>query len=170
MSIPSADRSRVNQLLNVFDQVISRRYVANSLVGLTEQTRECARKATIEHHKQFVDRFIDQDKVDPYKIVSWYGFFLSQHADDPNKHILEACLRTLNHMLEQENLKQGLSEPQILHLYNMARLDGCKDEFGVGKNGIYSVFSSCLDLTKGLAGSFVAKQITPEDMVINRNQ
>jgi hypothetical protein len=130
----------------VFNGVVDKALVKTGRVGLTEKTLRNAAEDAMVHHAAFINKFIIQKSVDPFKIISWYGFFLSKNADDPTKSILLLAIAHLNDLLSKEHLKLKLSAAHVQHLYNMAKLDGSDDEFGIGKNGIYSVFSSCIDL------------------------
>lgn len=145
-SLSELDIKRIYVLIGLFDRVIDKNLVQPRLIGLTERTLTDAAEDAMKHHALFINKFINQKSVDPFKIVSWYGFFLSKKADDPAKRILLITIGHLNDLLSKEHLKLKLSYLQMQHLYNMAKLDGSDDEFGIGKNGIYSVFSSCIDL------------------------
>ena len=145
-NLSTTDKERICILIGIFNAVVNKTLVKSGLVGLTKQTLLDAAEDAIKHHAAFVNKFINQKSVDPYKILSWYGFFLSQKADDPDKNILFFTITHLNDLLSKEHLALKLSAPQVEHLYKMAKLDGSEDEFGIGKNGIYSVFSSCIDM------------------------
>ncbi len=144
-SLSDEDIARIHNLLGVFNQVVDQTLVSTGKIGLTQTTLNDAAQDAILHHQSFINKFIHQKSVDPYKIVSWYGFFLSKKADDPKKMILLIALKHMNDLLSKEPLHQKMSDAHIGHLYNMARLDGMEDEFAIGKNGVYSVFSSCVD-------------------------
>lgn len=145
-NLSSVDVKRICILIGIFNGVINKALVKSGLVGLTKQTLLDAAEDAIKHHAAFVDKFINQKSVDPYKILSWYGFFLSKKADDPDKNVLFFTITHLNDLLCNEHLALKLSSQQVEHLYKMAKLDGLEDEFGIGKNGVYSVFSSCIDM------------------------
>jgi hypothetical protein len=154
------DIRRIYHLIGVFDEMLDRLLVHTGKVGLTVQTLKDAAQDAMVHHAAFIDKFIEQREVDPYKIVSWYGFFLSRKADDPAKRILLVAIVHLNDLLGKEHLGLQLSKPHILHLYAMAKLDGSDDEFGIGKNGVYSVFSSCIDLVSEYGtGSLIVRSV-----------
>ena len=60
----------------VFRIVDSRIKKYKGKIGWTEQTLTKAKKDSLKHHALFIRKFsITQTKVDPYKILSWYGFF-----------------------------------------------------------------------------------------------
>jgi len=71
---------------------------------------------------------------------------LSHHIDDPNKLVLRIVITVMNQLLKNDGEGKALSDSTLNHLYYMVKNDGINDDFGVGKNGLYAVFSACSEL------------------------
>lgn len=122
---------------------------AEKKINCTSEMLISAKSDAIDHHIKFIKQLhVKQNKLDAYKICSWYGFYLAHHLDDPKKLSLGILLRILNTLLSRENGGRKLSEEIIQHLFAMTKNDGNADtnEFGVGKNGIYACFTACRDM------------------------
>jgi hypothetical protein len=129
------------------DLIVSRKpeYVAVSGIRFDE-----AKRSAILHHCNYVKHFgIWQQSVDPYKILSWYGFYLAEHADDKHKISVLVAIQEMNKLLTQEKSKGARSLPSkvVSQLYQRAALDKHKDEYAIGKNGLYSAFDTALHVT-----------------------
>jgi hypothetical protein len=148
--LSNEDKALAHQIMEVVDAVIKR----EPNIGHTEITLDKAKRDAITHHSKFIHELgVTQNKVDVYKVCSWYGFYLAKHLDDPKKLCLWIVLEVMNLMLSKEKHSTRLSDDFIKHLHAMTQNDGFQDEFGVGKNGIYSAFSACKNLTNELSKS-----------------
>jgi hypothetical protein len=142
--LTQADKDLALTIMLLVDGVIKHQ----KNIGFTEITLSKAKRDAITHHSKFIHELgVTQNKVDAYKICSWYGFYLAKHLDDPEKLCLWIVLGVMNFFLSIEKNGTHLSKDFIKHLHTMTKNDGHCDEFGVGKNGIYSAFAACKNLT-----------------------
>jgi hypothetical protein len=112
-------------------------------VGVSNISRKNALEDAKKHLTEHLIKIeIKAKKLDSYKLISWYGFYLSNHADDP-KHIIRiATIVALNKVLKQETEK-SLKKDILSEMCAMAIKDGTDDKFGIGKNGVYNTFKAC---------------------------
>ncbi|MBL0708995.1 MAG: hypothetical protein JJW00_08110 [Sulfurimonas sp.] len=112
-------------------------------VGVSDYSKENAAQDAINHLMEHLEIMKIQARgLDSYKFISWYGFFLSNHADDPKNVIRIATILALNIMLRRDNDK-SLPKDLLSELAAMALRDGQDDNFGIGKNGVYFIFKTC---------------------------
>ena len=112
-------------------------------VGVSNTSRKSAlidAKLHLSEHLTKIE--IRAKKIDSYKLISWYGFYLSNHADDPKHIIRVATIVALNKVLKQETDK-FLKKDILSEMCAMAIKDGTDDKFGIGKNGVYNTFKAC---------------------------
>ena len=125
-SLTSEDRQAVFNMMTTLDKVLKAK---GKYVAVTDTTLDTAKHAAMRHHYRFLKRCgIQQATVDPYKILSWYGFYLAANADDIEKVSVLGAMRVMNHMLDQEKTGKRLSEDIILHLYQLVKNDGVEDD------------------------------------------
>jgi hypothetical protein len=63
-------------------------------------------------------------------------------AGDAQKTSVLLALQLMNNMLKYDDNGKPIANDLIAHLWKLSINDKCQDEFGVGKNGIYSVFTA----------------------------
>jgi hypothetical protein len=142
------DLELINNLLNKIDETIVSQ---QGKIGFTAKTLVEARKLAMTHHSKFLLKFkIKQDRIDPYKILSWYCFYLVEVLDDPDKRSIAICLGEMNNILKHEKHGLYLPSKMLRHLYELAINNNTDDEYAIGKNGVYAVFTSCSEITKPL--------------------
>ena len=114
-----------------------------SHVGVSDYSKEKAAQDALDHLGEHLEIMKIQARgLDSYKFISWYGFYLSKHADDPKKVIRIATIVALNIMLKKDRNK-SLTKELLLELSAMTIRDGQDDNFGIGKNGVYFIFKTC---------------------------
>jgi len=107
---------------------------------------------TIKYHLEFINQFVVPESVDPYKIISWFGFFLDKHLNptgEPHNDLKRLTLHTMLDRLNetlQKDIGQQLHVNTIQHLFELNCKDGrADDHFGIGMNGTYFAFHSVRD-------------------------
>ncbi len=158
-SLSEADIRAAYGLMRLVDKAFLSK---EKYVGIAGKTLDSAKRSAMEHHYKFLNHFkMRQSCVDPYKIMSWYGFYLAEHADDSEKVAVLAAIRIMNRMLQKEKYSNRLAEDFLLHLYELAKNDKFEDEFGVGKNGLYAVFTAAAMINEPLTGAgFVIPRVS----------
>jgi len=112
-------------------------------VGVSDISRENALSDAKKHLDDHLIKIrIEAKKLDSYKLISWYGFYLSNRADDPKNVIRIATIVALNIMLYKDVSKK-LPKELISEMSAMVVRDGIEDDFGIGKNGVYNTFKAC---------------------------
>ena len=90
---------------------------------------------------------IEAKNTDIYKLLSWYGFYLSESADDKRGIIYLATIYILNEkILSNELCGRKISHKLISKMYKMLVLDGEDDNLAIGKNGLYLSFRTARDI------------------------
>jgi len=119
-----------------------------SFVAVSEQTKEDALNKATQHLFLHNDTFgIEAKSTDVYKLLSWYGYFLYQHADDRNAVIYLATMAILNKkILKNEVCGLMLDKYTITEMYQMLTKDGEDDHLAIGKNGLYIAFKSAQNI------------------------
>lgn len=98
-SLSDEDIKAVYNMMKTVDLILRKK---GKYVGVAESTLDEAKKSAIQHHYRFLQRFsIWQTAVDPYKILSWYGFYIAKHADDKEKISVLASMYIMNNMITQ---------------------------------------------------------------------
>lgn len=134
------DIKRTNLYLSAIDRILQQK---TEHVGVAQETLDNAKESAINHHFEFLKECsIRQETVDVYKILSWYGFEISKHADDKKKLAVLACMQVMNCVLKNEKFEPQIPEVLVEHLWEMSQNDGVNDDYGIGKNGVYSVFTT----------------------------
>jgi hypothetical protein len=134
------DKKAVYNMMKIVDAILRKK---GKYVGVAESTLDEAKRSAMQHHYNFLERFsIFQTAVDPYKILSWYGFYIAKHADDKDKISVLASMYVMNTMITHEPNKARLPNVLMAHLYQLVKNDEVDDDFGIGKNGIYAVFTA----------------------------
>ncbi|MCX6076415.1 MAG: hypothetical protein NTW78_05940 [Campylobacterales bacterium] len=119
-----------------------------SFVAVSEQTKEDALSKATQHLFLHNDTFgIEAKSTDVYKLLSWYGHFLYQHADDRNAVIYLATMAILNKkILKNELCGLTLDKHTITEMYKMLAKDGEDDHLAIGKNGLYMAFKTAQNI------------------------
>ncbi len=119
-----------------------------SFVAVSEQTKENALKKAINHLFLHNDTFgIEAKSTDVYKLLSWYGHFLYNHADDRNAVIYLATMSILNKkILKNESCGVMIDKCTITEMYKMLAKDGEQDHLAIGKNGLYIAFKTAQNI------------------------
>ena len=112
---------------------------------LPSDVRKEAQRAAVRHHIAHFEKLpIRETSVCPYKIASWYGFALSQRAEemgkDPNKNILRGAITAMASFLREEGKHlPGTTATVLLVMASNHRRPGL-DDFAIGPNGLYTSF------------------------------
>jgi hypothetical protein len=145
MVIAQDDVKIIHHLMEKLDSVLRTKDFSDKhgLLSLTKDDFDNAKEKTITHHYAFLTKLkIQQTSIDPYKIMSWYGFYLSEVAQDDKKIAVLCAIQIMNNMLKYDSFGKPIVTDLVCHLWFLARNDKVNDDFGVGKNGIYSVFTA----------------------------
>lgn len=145
MVLAQDDVEIIHHLMEKLDYILSAKEFSkkHGSLGLTESDFYKAKERTITHHYAFLTKLqIQQTSIDPYKIMSWYGFYISEIARDNKKIAVLCAIQIMNNMLSYDSHGKPIATDLVCHLWLLARNDKVCDEFGVGKNGIYSVFTA----------------------------
>lgn len=134
-----------------YDIIDALNKVCKSKVGLSissEHEKEALLQARIhilEHNNEFS---IQPKTLDVYKLISWYGYFLSHSTYDPKRIIYLMTIQVLNEILSKEVCNKSFSKEFISKLYHMLSRDSQSGDFSIGKNGLYVAFRSAKDICR----------------------
>ena len=119
-----------------------------TFVAVSEQTKEDALDKATEHLFLHNDTFgIEAKSTDVYKLLSWYGHFLYDHADDRNAVIYLATMSILNKkILKNEECGFTIDRQTTTEMYKMLAKDGEDDHLAIGKNGLYIAFKTAQNI------------------------
>lgn len=145
MVVSQDDVEIIHHLMEKLDYILCSKAFSDKH-GSLNLTSDClaeAKEKTITHHYKFLAKLqIQQTSIDPYKIMSWYGFYVSEGANDSRKIAVLCAIQIMNNMLKYDSFGKPIATDLVCHLWFLVRNDKVNDEFGVGKNGIYSVFTA----------------------------
>ncbi|MEI6985304.1 MAG: hypothetical protein WCK65_04175 [Rhodospirillaceae bacterium] len=139
-----ADKMTIWSLFRQLDDVLLRAPGFKKCFSADEAALINAKSDAIVYHpKHLAVLNIAASSLDAYKVVSWYGFFICKHTDDRCKISLLAAIYVLRVFLNQETgVKLGKATTSMLYYLAVNDGDEHKDEFGIGKNGLYMAFST----------------------------
>ena len=117
-------------------------------IAVSDDSQEKALDKATEHLFLHNNTFgVDAKSTDIYKLLSWYGFYLSEFADDQKSVIYLATIYILNNkILYNELCKKKISHHLVSKIYRMLVLDGEDDNLAIGKNGLYISFRTARDI------------------------
>ena len=133
--------------ISLLNNLITTKKFSNHItvpVQKQEKALDIATKHLFFHNKSFG---IQADSTDVYKLMSWYGFYLSKELNDKKGVIYLATLDVLNNkILFNEVSNNKISHSLITKMYKMLVLDGEDDRIAIGKNGLYISFRTARDI------------------------
>lgn len=136
----------VDLLNKSLDSEKSKNYVSISL-----DDQKLALKNTMEHLDAHNKEFsIEPKTLDIYKLLSWYGYFLSNITRDYHRVVYLMTIRELNLLLSKEKCGKHFTRDFTTKIYQMLRRDDEDGKFSIGKNGLYLSFRSAKDICKQL--------------------
>lgn len=148
-------------MMNITDEELKQIEEITDLLEVAFQTNEVsfdkpewrqAVKDSIAHHEGHLQSFgVTQAKVDPYKILTWIGYFFGESDNSQRPRIVESMLDTLNYCLGKETPPGGLDSTtkNYLHAYVLNEMSDQSDH-GIGKNGVFMSFN-CASQMKRMA-------------------
>lgn len=141
-SLTDEDIEVIWLVFRIFDDLMtSTEFGYRRFIAISEETLDRAKEDAVRHHlSHLCEMNIQQSTVDPYKIAAWYGFFVTEHADDRRRVALLATIYLMRHFLEKE-FGVTLDRETSSLLYYYAANNGIKDEHGIGMNGLFMAFN-----------------------------
>ena len=142
IEISEDDKKLIFLVFSLLDQLItSEDYPYHQHVGVARDTLDKAKTDAIRFHIGHLKHHkVHATSIDPYKIVSWYGFYVAKNADDVKRISLLATIELMRYFLSCEINGITLDRETTSLLYRMVANDGVNDDHGVGKNGLYLAF------------------------------
>lgn len=112
----------------------------------------------VAHHGIHIKRLgVNQIKVDPYKVITWFGFFLAENfkGNDKCRGIVKATIRTLNYALSSEEPLGGLAANTLSYMEDFVvnEINDAPD-CGIGKNGLFLAFHTASVMKRRAQRSF----------------
>jgi hypothetical protein len=153
----------MRRIFNLFDKALDG---FEHLIVVSPSIREAAARHAVRYHLAHLSMFnIEQTKVDLYKAVTWYGYFIWEHIRDKERIPLIVTIYVLNNFLWREPKQVRLDELTIKQIVAFAKnhegpshisvvtgqnsseeqdhkhRDGDEDH-AIGKVGIYTAFTA----------------------------
>ena len=123
-------------------------------VDISIDDQKLALKNTIEHLEAHNKEFsIEPKTLDVYKLLSWYGYFLSNITRDYKRVVYLLTIKALNTLLLEEECGTCFTQDFTNKIYQMLRRDDEDGKFSIGKNGLYLSFRSAKDICKQFKGT-----------------
>ena len=93
-------------------------------IGVSDISRKKALEDSKNHLSDHLTKIrVEAHNLDSYKLISWYGFYLSNHADDPENVIRIATIVALNILLKKD-IEKSLDKCVLSEMAAMAIRDG----------------------------------------------
>jgi hypothetical protein len=165
---PSMSTEQVRDMRRIFNFFNKALDECEHLIVVPPSVREEAARHAVRYHLAHLSMFnIEQTKVDPYKAVTWYGYFIWERIRDKGRIPLMVTVYVLNKFLGNEPKRVRLDEPTIKQIVAFAKnhegpvhtntgtrtgqtsseeedrehRDGDEDH-AIGKVGIYTAFTA----------------------------
>lgn len=126
---------------------------------ISEEILASSKRNAINHHEEHIISLrIKAKRIDVFKIYSWYAFFVAEEIKKQTNltereidvqvfHVFVITINTMNRRLK-EQFGKCLSKMKIIFIANLATKDKIQDEHAIGKNGLFLIFTSCVDLIR----------------------
>lgn len=161
MELNYQEQHEVEMLCDLIDAVLTDNEFSSN-IAVYERCKHRARDGVRRFYEAHLDHFNpglspDDVEVDPFKVVAWYGFFLSREVgEDVNHLIIKAAIAVMFDLLQQDvpgvavpqKIKNEMFQLVAIHSTICKRGEEARDEFAMGMNGLYFAFN----LARGIAG------------------
>ena len=143
MEMTLGDSADLSEAIDKF-----RKALAADKIFIRDEERDASIHFCIKHHTaHLIYLKVDQVRVDPYKVVTWFAFDLarcSMDHDEPEmaKRIISVAVATLCSFLRKERpAGMPFGALTIAYIRNLSfnEVNGLT-EHGVGKNGLFAAF------------------------------
>jgi len=133
-------------------------------VTVSDSVRVTVWRECLQHHALHISTLrVNQHAIDPYKLITWYGYILAYtiatsgfaDASTTTRKVVEATLGTLNYCLENEVPAGGLGSNTISYMADLVinEIEG-KPTCGIGKNGLFLAFHTASTMKRKSRSSF----------------
>jgi hypothetical protein len=136
--------------------------VAIIKIGITvpEDLQKEVLKACVSQHVDHVTTLkINQHTIDPYKVITWYGFILAEKigGNGSKRDVIKATIQTLDYCLSEEQPLGGLPQNILGYMEDFVvnELEN-KPHCGIGKNGLFLAFHTASTMKRKASRSFNA--------------
>ena len=132
-------------------------------VAVSNELRDEVWRQCLSYHAQHINHLrVNQHAIDPYKLITWYGYILAHKinadkghtAGDPRK-VIKATLQTLNYCLTSEVPTGGLEVETISYMEDLV-INEIEENpaCGIGKNGLFLAFHTASTMKRKSNKSF----------------
>lgn len=170
-NVKNFDITKIYSLIDFFKTTFCESYVQNNdkhytdIIFANELTANLTEKVIDHYFKYACKHNVALDELCPYKIISWYGYLLSEHTYFVNRtlavKVISTAIACMQIILEKEGV--SLDKHFIKGVLRMALLEisaskkgslinsSDNAKLGIGLNGFYMVFktASICKKTKG---------------------
>ena len=135
MKIDSRDRKLAFYIINEISDNISK--ILN--LEVSSDTLKSILKSVLLHYKKHKDEYnVCVSDIDPYKFCAWSAeIFIKELQNDK---VIVPIIITMEQFLRIENRKFEFNF--LLQILKMYQNNNKKDEFAIGKNGLYTTYSA----------------------------